>query len=74
MAGGDQTFSEFCKVELDQGSGLAAQPPQFLDLSVKGVRYVRFEVDSNWGDPHFVGLAEVRFLYDRHAGTVIWMH
>jgi len=74
VAGNDQNFSEFGKVELDQGSGLAAQPAQFVGLMAAGVRYVKFQVDSNWGDPNYVGLAEVRFIYDRHVGTVIRVH
>jgi hypothetical protein len=74
VAGNDQNFSEFGKVELAQGSGLAEQPAQFVGLAAAGVRYVKFEVNSNWGDPQRIGLGEVRFIYDRHAGTLIQVY
>jgi len=34
----------------------------------------KVQVDSNWGDPNYVGLAEVRFIYDRHVGTLIYVY
>lgn len=35
-----------------------------------GIRYVRINVDSNYGDPNYVGLTEVRFVAVPEPGTL----
>ena len=45
---------------LNEASGTAPEPVQVVAMAVQGVRYVRLEVDSNYGDS-YVGLSEVRF-------------
>lgn len=71
VAGGDQNYTEFAVANLDQGGGLANQAAQFVGLQTNRVRYVKFAVNSNWGDPNYVGLGEVRFVYTRYDGTLI---
>jgi autotransporter-associated beta strand protein len=45
---------------LYEASGTAPEPAQIIAMAAQGVRYVRLEVDSNYGAP-YVGLSEVRF-------------
>jgi len=47
---------------LNQGSDQPEQFPRILPLVAPCIRYVRFEIQSNWGrTDHSVGLSEVRF-------------
>jgi len=45
---------------LSKASGTAPEPVQIIAMASQGVRYVRLEVESNYGAP-YVGLSEVRF-------------
>jgi len=63
VAGPDHVFSTHSTdTVLNQGSDQPEQFPRVLPLVAPGVRYVRFEIQSNWGRiDRSVGLSEVRF-------------
>lgn len=63
IAGPDHAFSTYSTDNtLNQGSDQPEQFPRVLPLLATCVRYVRFEIQSNWGrTDHSVGLSEVRF-------------
>lgn len=71
LADADHVYFEYGKFGLAKGGGSAAEPAQVIGLKTGFVRYVKFAVEGNWGDPYCVGLGEVEFLYTRHDGTVI---
>ena len=72
-AGNSKSYTEYGSVQLAKALGTAAEPAQLVRLNATGVRYVKFAINSNWGDSNMVGLSEVRFLYIKHAGTLIQM-
>ncbi len=63
VAGSDHAFSTYSTGNiLNQASEELEQFPRVMPLVAKNIRYVRFEIQSNWGRPDgSVGLAEVRF-------------
>jgi len=63
VAGSDHTFSTYSTDNmLNQGSSELEQFPRVLPLVAKNIRYVRLEIQSNWGRADgSVGLSEVRF-------------
>ena len=70
-AGNSKSYTEYGSFQLAKALGTAAEPVQLLQLKSARVRYVKFSVNSNWGDPTMVGLSEVRFLYTKRTGTLI---
>ena len=53
-------IGEITLEQYQQGEELRAQ---LFDLQgADEIRYVKFDFESNWGDPNYVGLSEVRFL------------
>jgi len=62
VAASDHTFSTLSTGNtLTQATAAANTPVQVVPLAAGGVRYVRFEIESNWGAGGIVGLSEVRF-------------
>jgi len=62
VAGTDHVFSTVSTGNrLNQATADPNTPVQEVPLVAKGVRYVRFEIQSNWGAGGIVGLSEVRF-------------
>ncbi len=61
LAGEDHVFTDFSSETMTMAVlGEANVPAQIFAVGELGVRYVRFEIDSNYGD-QYVGLSEVRF-------------
>ena len=46
---------------LNIATGLANEPVQVVPMAAANVRYVRFNIETNWGASGIVGLSEVRF-------------
>ncbi len=62
VAGPDRVFSTLSTGNpLNQATGAANEPVQVVSLATPYVRYVRFEIQTNWGASGIVGLSEVRF-------------
>ena len=62
VAGADHAFSTYSADNvINQASEQTEQFPSVVPLVAKNVRYVRFEIQSNWGASGIVGLNEVRF-------------
>ncbi len=56
-------FTELQTITLDQHELGQPLEAQLFDLiGADGVRYVKFDFVSNWGNPSYVGLSEVRFV------------
>jgi len=72
-AGASKSYTEYGTVVLNRAGGTAAEPVQIVQLAAEKVRFVKFAVNSNWGDADMVGLSEVRFLY-KPAGTLVKVH
>ncbi|MBV5333131.1 discoidin domain-containing protein, partial [bacterium] len=61
VAGTNQVFSTYATDKrLNIATGALQEPVQVVPLTARDVRYVRFTVQSNFGD-QYVGLSEVRF-------------
>lgn len=60
VAGDDHVFSTVSTNNLNIATGSANEPVQVRPLVASDVRYVRFTIQSNYGD-NYVGLSEVRF-------------
>ena len=69
-AGENKSYTEYGGVRLAGARGLAAEPVQLVNLEADKVRYVKFAINSNWGQDSRVGLSEVRFLF-KPTGTLI---
>ena len=71
VAGPDYLFSTYSVNNwLNQATGLPNEPVQVVPLVANNVRYVRFEIQSNWGSTQgIVGLSEVRFAVKYEAVT-----
>lgn len=62
VAGADYQFTTLSAGNrLAQATGAGQEPVQVVPLLAENVRYVRFNVESNWGASGIVGLSEVRF-------------
>jgi len=62
VAGPEKVFSTLSTGNvLNQATCPDEEPVQVVPLAATNVRYVRFEIQSNWGAPNIVGLSEVRF-------------
>ena len=61
VAGTNQVFSTYATGKgLKIATGAVQEPVQVVTLAARDIRYVRFTVQSNYGDS-YVGLSEVRF-------------
>ena len=62
VADDDYAFSTYStNTPLARATGLANEPAQVVPLVATKVRYVRFNIETNWGASGIVGLSEVRF-------------
>lgn len=58
-----EDFTEIGTITLDQYAQGEELSAQIFDLvGANEIRYVKFDFHSNWGDPDYIGLSEVRFL------------
>jgi len=72
IAGSDKSYTEYGTVSLDRAQRYDTEPAQLLNLRARGVRYVKFAVNSNWGaSGNRVGLSEVQFLYKRTGSLIM---
>ncbi|HRT28439.1 MAG TPA: discoidin domain-containing protein [Kiritimatiellia bacterium] len=71
LAGTDHAYSEHGFFGLPIGSGSTDEPAHLIKLDVDRVRYVKLAICSNWGDPCYVGLGEVKLLHTYCAGTLL---
>ena len=71
VAGPDYVFSTYSVNNwLNQATGSPDEPVQVVPLVANNIRYVRFEIQSNWGAEGIVGLSEVRFAVKYEAVPV----
>ncbi len=62
VAGADYQFTTLSSGNrLAIATGAGQEPVQVVPLLAENVRYVRFNIESNWGASGIVGLSEVRF-------------
>lgn len=62
LAGSDRDFWTYSMNNvLAIATGQANEPVQIIPVSANYIRYVRFNIETNWGAANIVGLSEVRF-------------
>ena len=62
VAEADHNFTTYSTNNLlNIATGLVNEPAQVVPMAANNVRYVRFNIETNWGAANIVGLSEVRF-------------
>ena len=67
----NSTYASLGIFNLSQASGIEdVDFSEKIPVTVNGVRYVKFDINSNLGDSSYVGLSEVRFIATVPCATI----